>query len=241
VLRAGGGCAQWARGRDPCRGVAGAGLCGRARWSGVRGRLPPPSFDRLRMSRGGAARTERAEGIGQVGGGVSPCPDGACGEGGPPPESRYCELCAWSASPVRGRRAGARCCNNEGVLLELNVGLRLGQVFARISRVPITVVTFEDHPERRSDALHELNPKQQHRIQPTLKSRRGHHSVCCFECLCHGRDYTAAFGPTGFDHNHPPNFRGKYLKLREMQFLHPTNWNNAFPPNSRHPIGVALV
>jgi hypothetical protein len=60
----------------------------------------------------------------------------------------------------------------------LNVGLRLGQVFVRIRRVPITVVAVEDHPERRSDALHELNPKQQHRIQPTLKRRRGNHSVC---------------------------------------------------------------
>jgi hypothetical protein len=69
-----------------------------------------------------------------------------------------------------------RCCNNGGVIPELNVGLRLGQVFARIRRVPITVVAVEDHPERRGDALHKLCEKHQHRMQPMLQRRRGHYS-----------------------------------------------------------------
>jgi hypothetical protein len=99
--------------------------------------------------------------------------------------------------------------------------------------VPITLFDFPPHPERRSDALHKSHPKQQHRIDPAIERRRVSKAVCCFECLCHGRDYTATFCPTGFDHNHPPNFWGKCLKLREKQFLYPTNWNNAFPPNLR--------
>jgi hypothetical protein len=166
-----------------------------------------------------AART------GQVGDGGPPCPDGACGEGGPPPESRCVERCARSASPVRGRSCGARCCNSGGVVPELNVGLRLGQSGRHRCRVAFTCPMDAAHPERRSDALHKSHAKQQHRMHPTMQRRRGNHSVCCFECLCHGRDYTRAFCPTGFDHNHPPNSGGKWLSGNESSIQFPTNWN----------------
>ena len=164
-----------------------------------------------------AART------GQVWGGGPPCPDGAIGEGGPPPESRCCEHCARSASPVRGRSVRARCRNNEGVVPQLNVVLRLGQGGGIGLRVPITRFDSPPHPERRCDALHKSHPKQQHRIDPAIERRRVSKAVCCFACLCHGRDYTTAFGPTGSDHNHPPNFWGKCLSGNDSSILFPTN------------------
>jgi hypothetical protein len=78
-------------------------------------------------------------------------------------------------------------------------------------------------------------------LHPTMQRRRGHHSVCCSVCLCHGRDYTRAFSPTGFENRHPSIFSAKYLKLREKQFLHSTSLNNELPPNPVHPNCVADV
>jgi hypothetical protein len=145
--------------------------------------------------------------------------------GGPPPVCHGCNGSARRASPVRGRRARARCCNSGGVVPELNVGLRLGQSGRHRCRVAFTCPMDAAHPERRSDALHKSHPKQQHRIDPAIERRRVSKAVCCFECLCHGRDYTATFCPTGSDHNHPPNSGGKWLSGNDSSILFPTNWN----------------
>ena len=87
--------------RGFARSLAGAARCvgmGCAGWLGGRWSCPPPSG-------GGAAGALSAAGAGQVGDGVSACPDRACGEGGPPPGCRRSEAGARSASPVRGRSA----------------------------------------------------------------------------------------------------------------------------------------
>jgi hypothetical protein len=47
-----------------------------------------------------------------------------------------------------------------------------------------------------------------------------------------GRDYTAAFGPTGFENRHPTNFWRKCLRRLEFEILHPTSLNNELPSNS---------
>jgi hypothetical protein len=69
-----------------------------------------------------------------------------------------------------------RCCNNGGVVPELNVGLRLGQGGDTGLRVPITPSNPPPHPERRGDAVHKLDEKHQHRIDPAIERRRGHYS-----------------------------------------------------------------
>jgi len=55
--------------------------------------------------------------------------------------------------------------------LMLNTGRRLGQIFLRARRVPITVGVVEDHRERCSDALHEAHENAQHRLQRKLDER----------------------------------------------------------------------
>ena len=62
-------------------------------------------------------------------------------------------------------------------ILDVNVGLRLGQGGSISRRVPITLSDLPPHPERCSDALHETHEQHQHRIDPTIERRRGNHSV----------------------------------------------------------------
>jgi hypothetical protein len=55
-----------------------------------------------------------------------------------------------------------------GVFLQMIGVRRLGQVFVRAIRVPITVSVLEDHPDRCRDALHEAHAQHQHRLQQKL-------------------------------------------------------------------------
>jgi hypothetical protein len=44
-----------------------------------------------------------------------------------------------------------------------------------------------------------------------------------------GEEYKPAFGPTGFDQRHPPNFCGKCLMGNDSSILYPTSLDNGFP------------
>ena len=79
--------------------------------------------------------------------------------------------CALRASGDRSPGTRALPASSGGFLLE-NVGLRLGQRFVCLVRVPITGLMFEAHPERRRDALSQSHERAQHRLQQKLDERR---------------------------------------------------------------------
>jgi hypothetical protein len=45
--------------------------------------------------------------------------------------------------------------------------------------------------------LHEAHAQHQRRFNPAIERRRGHYSVWCGACSCHGPNYTAARNSAG--------------------------------------------
>ena len=111
---------------------------------------------------------------------------------------------------------------------EERVGERVGLTLAWLAAA--------DEPKAFGDQRDDEQPEAR---EQTAKCGKVAQQPCGYAAfVLHGRDYTPAFTPADPVPLFPPNFSGKWLRLREKISEFPPNRDNDFPPNSA-PLRVA--
>ena len=108
----------------------------------------------------------------------------------------------------------------------------LAEVFPAVAPVGFEAVALADALEARHVAEDRGEPR--HKCMDRPGPAWG---LALCRCVvgfsdCHGRDYTAPFSPADPVPLFPPNFSGKWLRLREKISEFPPNRDNGYPPNS---------
>ena len=151
---------------------------------------------------------------------------------------------------MTARLSGGEVCEFElhvaGIVAEAAIGLApegegeggfgIQQQVCDLVELLLAWLAATDEPKTFGDQRNDEQPEAR---EQTAKCGKVAQQPCGYAAfVLHGRDYTPAFTPADPVPLFPPNFSGKWLRLREKISEFPPNRDNDFPPNSA-PLRVA--